>query len=123
MLRVLSVLAMTVVAGCGVQVDMTPYLWPEPVYGVPWEAKSFTLRFSDWWNTPDEVREKIAVLCGPGFSTARVAPQYKVGPVFHPNALNVQCGSTPESKPQFRGQQVLDSHILSLKAPAAPKPQ
>lgn len=122
MRRVLSVLAVLMVAGCGGHIESTPYVWPDPVYGVPWEAKSFTLRYSDWWNTPEDIRLKIVELCGPGYDIARVSPMENVGTAVHPSQLTVSCGSPPEIRPLYRGQRIPDSYLLSLKPPAAPKP-
>lgn len=120
MLRVLAVLAVFGAAGCSYkETSMSPYVWPTPVYGVPWEARAFTLRYSEWWNTEDEIRATIAELCGPGFDTARISPLGRRGSAAHPFNMDVQCGAPPPPTPDFKGQIRPDSHVVSLKPGAA----
>jgi len=102
---------------------MSPYLTPQPSDVIPWTAKSFTLRYSEWWNTQDEIREKIAQLCGPDIDTARVTPDRLSGSALHPHNLAVSCGSPPPPKPGFRGQTVEEGYLMSLKPPVAASAQ
>ncbi len=118
MVRLWTVLAVLVLAGCNGGFnpdDDAPYVWPAPPYGVPWTARTFTLRYSERANTLEQIRAEIAELCGPGFDTARVFPQPYSGPVLHPHSLRVVCGSPPPVQPEFRGQTVPTSWLLSLK--------
>ncbi len=122
MVRVFSVLAVVALAVGGCARDSKPYVWPTPVYGVPFTQTSFQVRYSDWRNTPDEIREVIAKYCGPRFDVARVYVNQDVGPLLHPNSLTVQCGSSPDPLPRFRGQDLGLNYMISLdpSSPSSP---
>ena len=108
-----------VVGGCAM--DTKPYIWPTPVYGVPFTQTSFTIRYSGLWNTEDEIRDVIAHYCGPGFDVARVSPGDTGATAAHPDTLSVWCGPSPQPKPEFRGHEVNPSYLISLRpSPAKP---
>ncbi len=118
MVRLWVVLVILGLAGCNGGFnpdDDAPYVWPTPPYGVPWTSRSFTLRYSEEANVLEQVRAEIAELCGSEFDTARVFPQRYSGPVIHPHAIRVICGSPPPAKPEFRGQAISPSELISLK--------
>ncbi len=117
MIRVLAVMAALALAGCNGGIDTddrAPYLWPAPDYGVPWTARSFTLRYNESDNTLEQIRALIAERCGPGFRAARIFSQRWTGPVLHPHALKVVCGDPPPPRPEFRGQAVQIGSLISL---------
>jgi len=105
-------------AGCSWDPDMSPYLLPQPPDMVPWTAKNFTLRYSEWWNTDEELRAKIAELCGPDIDFARITTSRRDGSALHPHNLSVACGTPSPPKPAFRGQTVDEGTLISLKPPA-----
>ncbi len=117
MLRVFSVLAAAVVlatlSGCGA--DTKPYLWPTPVYGVPFINTSFEVRYNPLLNTPDEIREVIAKYCGPQYDIARVTPTPAGSTVLHSESLSVACGLSPEQLPRYRGEDRPYSYLLPLR--------
>ena len=116
MVRVFALLGLVVLAGCGCETDRQPYVWPTPAYGVSWEATSFTLRYSEWWNTEDEVRKAVAEACGARFDVARVYPVAGEGSAMHPQSLRVFCGPAPAPVSMFRGQTVAESYLMTFKA-------
>ncbi len=120
MIKAISVMALASfvlvgLAACSTDADRAPYVWPTPEYGVPWTAKTFNIRYSEWWNTEEELAEKVAEMCGPEFAQARVHPHRNEGSVMHPNVLLVECGDVPPPKPEFRGQRFDDSYVIALK--------
>ena len=118
LLAVMALMAVTVLTGCNGGFDADdrgPYIWPTPDYGVPWTKRKFTLRYNERSNTLEGIRSLIAERCGPGFDTARVFPQHWTGTVLHPHTLAVICGAPPPPRPEFRGQAVAASTLLSLK--------
>ena len=125
MARFFSVLAVMALALGGCAVDTKPYVWPTPAYGIPFTQSSFMLRYSDWWNTDEEVRDAIAQYCGPKYDIARLYPNRFSGSVIHPNTMGVQCGGSTDPVPRFRGQAVPESYMISLRPPSgspAPAP-
>lgn len=79
--------------------DQSPYLWPATAPAVtakgahPATATTvFTVRASDWLNTPEQSTALIAQQCGPGFKTARVFRHEGSGSPLHPVELVVYCG-------------------------------
>ena len=106
-----------VLAGCNGGIDTEdrgPYIWPTPPYGVPWTARSFTLRYNERSNTLEQIRAMIAERCGGKFETARVYPQRWAGTVLHPHSLRVACGDPPPPQPEFRGKTVETGTLMSL---------
>ncbi len=118
MVRVFSVMAAMALAVGGCAMDTKPYVWPTPVYGVPFIQTSFTLRYSKLLNSEDEIREVVARYCGPGYDVARVTPVDWVGTAVHPDALSVACGPSPQPLPKFRGHDVSLTYMISLRPPA-----
>jgi hypothetical protein len=119
--RLWAVVAVMALAGCSHEIDVAPYIWPTPPDNVVWTSKSFVIRYSEWRNTQEELRQVVAHWCGPGFDSARVYPHPYTGSVMHPQSLTVVCGAPPPPKPEFRGQTVDDSYLMPLKpAPAKP---
>ena len=117
MVRRWAVVAALALAGCNGGIDTDdrgPYLWPTPDYGVPWTARSFTVRYNERSNSLEQIRALIAERCGPDFTTARVFPQRWTGPVLHPHSLKVVCGDPTPRQPEFRGQTIEAGILLSL---------
>ena len=116
--RLWAVLAVVAVTGCAGETDVAPYIWPTPPDNVPWTGTSFELRYSDWRNTPDDLRQTVAQWCGPRFNTARIYPHPYTGTALHPHSATVVCGSPPPPRPEFRGQAVDESYLMPLAPPA-----
>jgi hypothetical protein len=120
MIRLVSVMAAMAAAVSGCAMDMKPYVWPAPTYGVPYTQTYFTVRYSSWWNTPDEIREVAARYCGPGYDVARLFLNPGQGTAIHSDTVQVSCGTSPQPMPLFRGQDAGVSYLISLKPPADP---
>jgi hypothetical protein len=79
--------------------DQSAYLWPDTaVAQVATGAKSstppvvFTVRTSEWLNTPEEASALIARTCGPAYHAAQVYRHDGAGSLLHPVELQVHCG-------------------------------
>jgi hypothetical protein len=79
--------------------DQSAYLWPDTaVDQVATGARTatppviFTVRASDWFNSPEETTALIARTCGPGYRTARIFRHDGAGSPLHPVELEVHCG-------------------------------
>lgn len=95
MTRLLAILVVATLAGslqgCGSDEAHLPYAWPITPYGEP-RRDVFTVRYSEWRNTQDEIRAVIAEECGPVPVVARVTETRFVGTLLHPNQMRVECG-------------------------------
>ena len=101
-----SVIALLGLGACSDQryavdnpLDQSPYLWPATAPAVvakgahPATATTvFTVRTSEWLNTPEQATALIAQQCGPLFKTARVFRHEVAGSPLHPVELVVYCG-------------------------------
>ena len=104
-----SVIAVVSLTGCAEPVypvitfddprDQSAYLWPDTSLAqVAVGAKPstppvvFTVRTSEWLNTPEETTALIARTCGPTYRTARVFRHEGAGSPLHPIELVVHCG-------------------------------
>jgi hypothetical protein len=112
----LTALALT---GCGCDTTSLPYVWPEPVYGEP-SPGAFFVRYSELYNSEEEVRATIAETCGAHHDAARVFASDYRGSVLHPQQVRVECGPVAEPKPGFRGHDVDRGRLVSLKPAPAP---
>ena len=71
-------------AGCAASsLDSAPFLWPTPFSADP-PSKSFSVRYSEVWNSQEEVLALIRRQCGPETTTARVFEQPYLGSLTHP---------------------------------------
>lgn len=112
-------LVLLTVAGCGCDTTSLPYVWPDPVYGNP-PPVSFLVRYSELYNSEEEIRATIAETCGPNTDAARIFASDNRGPVLHPQQSLVICGPSPAPQPAFRGQEVDPGRLISLKPAPAP---
>jgi len=109
MTRPLSMIVMAIVASslqsCGGADTYAPYVWPITPYGEP-SPQSFQVRYSDWWNSPEEVRTVITSECGEKFIVARVTELPYQGTLIHPQVLKVECGvsSLPSDRVNRRSE-------------------
>ncbi len=104
-----SVIAVLALAACsgpayqGLQLDnpldQSAFLWPDTrVDQAATGAKPstppvvFTVRSSDWFNTPEEIKALISQTCGPTYRTARVFRHDGAGSPLHPVDIVVHCG-------------------------------
>ena len=119
MTRLPLLLVLLTVAGCGCDTTSLPYIWPQPVYG---EAPpvSFLVRYSEMYNSDEDVRATIAETCGPQTEVARMFASDNRGPLLHPQQSLVICGPAAEPKASFRGQEIDPGRLISLKPAPAP---
>jgi hypothetical protein len=79
--------------------DQSAYLWPDTdIAQVATGAALatppviFTVRASEWFNSPAETTALIARTCGPSYRTARIFRHEGAGSPLHPLELEVHCG-------------------------------
>ncbi|MEI8394667.1 MAG: hypothetical protein WCF85_08030 [Rhodospirillaceae bacterium] len=84
-------------------------------------ATVFTIRSSDWLNSPEETKALIVRQCGPAFKTARVFRREDGGsPKLHPVELAVYCG---DLKPRIAvypepGAGPLSANLMEMNTPS-----
>lgn len=112
--RMTGMAALLLLGGCGCDCGGGPYIYA-PVGPALVAARAFTIRYSDWRNSPEEIRDLIAKQCGPGFATARMFVQPYQGTLLHPQAATVVCGDPGVPRPAYRGQQVDPGELIQLR--------
>lgn len=113
--RVLTLVAPLAAVACTHESwTAAPYILPTPVYGEPL-AQSFRVRYSEFRNTDEELRELIAAQCAPGTKVARVWPTRYAGSVLHPHEVQVSCGYAPDPVPIHRGMETPETRLIDLK--------
>lgn len=117
LIRAAGPLLLLVAAGCGESGNAAPYLWPQPFYGDR-PPQQFVVRYSDWRNDPEQLRQLIADTCGGSVATARVFERPYRGTLLHPQELAVTCGDPPPPTPAFRDQPVDPGYLMRLRDPA-----
>ncbi|MEI6986612.1 MAG: hypothetical protein WCK65_10820 [Rhodospirillaceae bacterium] len=90
-----------------------PFLWPATT------SAAFTVRTSDWLDTPEEVRDLIATQCGPAFKTARIIRHDGAGSLLHADQLSVYCGDLKPRAPVYPepGSGPLSENLATLESP------
>ena len=111
--RIFLIALAALVAGCAGALDNEPYIWPVSYYGEP-PRTSFTVRYSELRNDPEELREVIAAECGEEFFMARVVERPYRGTLLHPHEMNVRCGSPPP-RPERPGAPPRESYLIQLR--------
>jgi hypothetical protein len=86
-----AVAALLLLGGCGwCECGGGPYI-SSPSGDALDTARSFTIRYSDWRNGPDEIKALIAAQCGPDYPLAQMLTTPYQGTVLHPQQAAVTC--------------------------------
>jgi hypothetical protein len=100
MIRRSSTIAVLLLAACGsleagLEDSQRAHIWP-PVdpreAASPAPVTSFTVRYSEWLNRPEQLRQAVAEGCGPRFTSARLYHYPGTGSLTHPQEYVVYCG-------------------------------